>query len=122
MGIHSFLRNYFGTERDSKSVLFHYFCAGFTEIGGSWSRIQLSIDKRRYDALSKQERECLYTAGEAEIKASITEWHVRTDTEMTLWRAGAIDPWLNAKGSFDPATARRVLEEQGMARVVSYLR
>lgn len=114
MGIHSFLRSYFsyfGTERASISVLFHYFCAGFTEIGGSWSGIQLSIDKGRYDALSKQERECLYTTGEAEIKALIKEWHVRKEAEMTLWCAGANDPWLIAKGSSDPATARRVLEE-----------
>jgi len=33
---------------------------------------------------------------------------------MKLWRAGAVDAWLNAKGAYDPATAERVLKEQGL--------
>lgn len=117
----------------------HEVAKYFTEIGGSWSGNQLSIDKRQYDALSDEERAWLHTAaeafgqkvqeldrawveaGETEIKASITEWYVPTDAEMMLWRAGAIDAWLNAKGSFDPATARRVLEEQGMTDFIAQL-
>jgi TRAP-type C4-dicarboxylate transport system substrate-binding protein len=117
----------------------HEVAKYFTEIGGSWSGNQLSIDKRQYDALSDQEREWLHTAatafgqkvqeldrawvenGEKEIKASINEWYVPNDEEMAQWRAGAIDAWLNAKGSFDPATARRVLEEQGMTGFIAQL-
>jgi TRAP-type C4-dicarboxylate transport system substrate-binding protein len=117
----------------------HEVAKYFTEIGGSWSGNQLSIDKRQYDALSDQEREWLHTAatafgqkvqeldrawveaGEKEIKASIKEWYVPNDAEMAKWRAGAIDAWLNAKGSFDPATARRVLEEQGMTGFIAQL-
>ena len=118
----------------------HEVAKYFTEIGGSWSGNQLSMDKRQYDALSDQEREWLHTAaeafgqkvqeldrdwveaGEAIIKAEINEWYVPTEEELVLWRAGAIDAWLNAKGSFDPATALRVLEEQGMTDFIAQLK
>jgi TRAP-type C4-dicarboxylate transport system substrate-binding protein len=112
----------------------------FTEIGGSWSGNQLSMDKRQYDKLSDQEREWLHTAAEAfgkhvqkldrawvksgedAIKAEIKEWYVPTDEEMKLWRAGAVDAWLNAKGTFDPATAERVLQEQGLTDFIATLK
>ena len=112
----------------------------FTEIGGSWSGNQLSMDKRQYDKLSDQEREWLHTAAEAfgkhvqkldrawvksgedAIKAEIKEWYVPTDEEMKLWRAGAVDAWLNAKGTFDPATAERVLREQGLTDFIATLK
>lgn len=118
----------------------HEVAKYFTEIGGSWSGNQLSIDKRQYDALSDQEREWLHTAakafgkrvqeldrdwvnaGEAIIKDEIEEWYVPTADEMKLWRAGAIDAWLNAKGTFDPETAERVLQEQGMTDFIAQLK
>ena len=118
----------------------HEVAKYFTEIGGSWSGNQLSIDKGQYDALSDQEREWLHIAAEAfgkhvqeldrnwvkagedAIKAEIEEWYVPTDEEMKLWRAGAIDAWLNAKGSFDPATAERVLQEQGLTDFIAALK
>lgn len=118
----------------------HEVAKYYTEIGGSWSGNQLSIDKRQYDALSDQEREWLHiaaqafgrrvqeldrewvAAGEAAIKAEITEWYVPTEEELALWRAGAIDAWINAKGTFDPETAIRVLEEQGMTDFVEQLK
>lgn len=117
----------------------HEVAKYYTEIGGSWSGNQLSIDKRQYDALTDQEREWLHIAaeafgkkvqeldrawveaGETAIKAEIDEWYVPTDEELVLWRAGAIDAWLNAKGTYDPATARRVLEEQGMTSFIAQL-
>lgn len=112
----------------------------YTEIGGSWSGNQLSMDKRQYDALSDQEREWLHAAaqafgqrvqeldrqwvedGNAAIKAEVTEWYTPNEEELDLWRAGAIDAWLNAKGSFDPETAIRVLEEQGMTDFIAQLK
>ena len=118
----------------------HEVAKYFTEIGGSWSGNQLSMDKGQYDELSDEEREWLHTAakafgekvseldrkwvndGEAEIKASIEEWYVPNEAEMKQWRAGAIDAWLNAKGSFDPATAERVLQEQGMTEFIAQLK
>ena len=117
----------------------HEVAPYFTEIGGSWSGNQLSIDKRQYDALTEQEQAWLHEAaqafgqrvqeldrewveaGEAAIRETAKEWYVPTEAELTLWRAGAIDAWLNAKGSFDPATARRVLEEQGMDSFIAQL-
>ena len=118
----------------------HEVAKYFTEIGGSWSGNQLSMDKGQYDKLSDEEKEWLHTAakafgekvqeldrawveaGEKEIKASITEWYVPNEEEMKQWRAGAIDAWLNAKGSFDPATAERVLMEQGMTDFIAQLK
>ena len=118
----------------------HEVAKYFTEIGGSWSGNQLSMDKRQYDALSDQEKEWLHMAakafgehvqkldrdwvkaGEDMIKADIKEWYVPTDEEMNLWRAGAVEAWLNAKGTFDPATAERVLKEQGMTDFIAQLK
>jgi TRAP-type C4-dicarboxylate transport system substrate-binding protein len=118
----------------------HEVAKYFTEISGVWSGNQLSIDKRQYDKLSDQEKVWLNTAakafsehvqkldrewvnaGEKAIKADINEWYVPTNEEMKLWRAGAIGAWLNAKGSFDPATAERVLQEQGLTDFISSLK
>jgi TRAP-type C4-dicarboxylate transport system substrate-binding protein len=111
----------------------------FTETGGSWSGNQLSMDQRQYDALTDQEREWLHIAaqafgqrvqeldrewveaGETAIQAEIDEWYVPNEEELVLWRAGAISAWLNAAGTFDPDTARRVLEEQGMDSFIAQL-
>ena len=117
----------------------HEVAPYFTKIGGSWSGNQLSIDKCQYDALTDQEKEWLHTAakafgqkvqeldrawvdaGEAEIQKIAKDWYTPTEAELTLWRAGAIDAWLNAKGTYDPATARRILEEQGMDGFIAQL-
>ena len=118
----------------------HEVAKYFTEISGVWSGNQLSIDKRQYDKLSEEEKGWLHTAaeafgdhvqkldrewvkaGESEIKASIKEWYVPNDEEMGLWRAGAVDAWINAKGAYDPATAERVLEEQGLHGFIATLK
>lgn len=118
----------------------HEVAKYFTEIGGSWSGNQLSMDKRQYDALSDDEKAWLHEAaqafgqrvqeldrawveaGETAIKAKINEWYVPTEEELVQWRAGAIDAWLNAKGTFDPATAERVLNEQGMTDFIAQLK
>ncbi|WP_299873007.1 TRAP transporter substrate-binding protein [uncultured Sulfitobacter sp.] len=117
----------------------HEVAPYFTEIGGSWSGNQLSIDKRQYDALSDEEKGWLRTAakafgekvqeldrewveaGEAAIKETAKDWYVPNEEQLALWRAGAIDAWLNAKGTYDPAVARRVLEEQGMTGFIAQL-
>ena len=118
----------------------HEVAKYYTEIGGSWSGNQLSMDKRQYDALSDEEREWIHAAaeafgkrvqeldrqwvadGEAAIKAEITEWYTPTEEELALWRAGAIGAWINAKGTFDPETALRVLEEQDMTDFIAELK
>ena len=44
-----------------------------------------------------------------------------SESEMTKWRAGAIGAWLDAKGTFEPEIAKRVLLEQGMDGFVAQL-
>ena len=118
----------------------HEVAKYYTEIGGSWSGNVLSMDKRQYDALTDEEKEWLHVAAQAfgnrvqeldrewvdngvtAIKAEIDEWYTPTDEELALWRAGAIDAWINAKGTFDPETAVRVLEEQGMTDFIAQLK
>lgn len=118
----------------------HEVAKYFTEIGGSWSGNQLSMDIGQYNKLSDEEKAWLHTAakafgdkvseldrkwvedGENAIKAEIKEWYVPSEEEMKKWRAGAVEAWLNAKGSFDPATAERVLQEQGMTDFIATLK
>ena len=117
----------------------HEVAKYFTEIGGMWSGNILAMDSKQYNALSDQERKWLHEAadsygekvneldnawiknGEDIIKASAKEWYVPTEDELSQWRAGAIGAWLDAKGSFEPDVARRVLLEQGMDGFVAQL-
>ena len=97
------------------------------------------MDAKQYNALTDQQRKWLHEAadaygekvneldnawiknGEDAIKASAKEWYVPTEAEMTKWRAGAIGAWLDAKGTFEPEVAKRVLLEQGMDGFVAQL-
>ncbi len=117
----------------------HEVAKYFTEIGGMWSGNILAMDSNQYNAMTDQQREWLRQAadaygekvneldnawiknGEDIIKASANEWYVPTEAELTQWRAGAIGAWLDAKGTFEPDVARRVLLEQGMDSFVAQL-
>ena len=117
----------------------HEVAKYFTEIGGMWSGNILAMDSNQYNAMTDQQREWLHQAadaygekvneldnawiknGEDIIKASANEWYVPTEAELTQWRAGAIGDWLDAKGTFEPDVARRVLLEQGMDSFVAQL-
>ena len=55
-------------------------------------------------------------------KAVVTEWYRPNEDELKLWRAGAVEAWLNAKGTYDAATAQQVLEEQGMTDFIALLK
>ena len=117
----------------------HEVAKYFTEIGGMWSGNILAMDAKQYNALSSQEREWLHEAadaygekvnqldnawiknGENAIKESAKEWYVPSEAELTQWRAGAIGAWLDAKGTFEPEVAKRVLLEQGMDSFVAQL-
>ena len=117
----------------------HEVAKYFTEIGGMWSGNILAMDAKQYNALSSEERKWLHEAadaygekvnqldnawiknGEDIIKASATEWYVPSEAELSKWREGAIGAWLDAKGTFEPDVARRVLQEQGMDGFVAQL-
>jgi TRAP-type C4-dicarboxylate transport system substrate-binding protein len=118
----------------------HEVAKYFTEIGGSWSGNQLAMDLAQYKALSDEEKKWLHAAakafgskvsdldrkwvedGEREIKASIKEWYKPTEAELALWRKGAISAWIDAKGTFEPAVAERILKEQGMDGFIAQLK
>ncbi len=118
----------------------HEVAKYFTEIGGAWSGNQLAMDARQYNALTDEEKEWLHIAakafgdrvseldrqwvadGEEAIKASIEEWYVPTDEELSMWRQGAITAWLDAKGTFDPEVAERILKDQGMDDFIAQLK
>lgn len=118
----------------------HEVAKYFTEIGGSWSGNQLAMDINQYNALTDEEKGWLRTAanafgdkvreldrkwvedGETAIKASIEEWYNPTDEELAKWRQGAIAAWIDAKGTFDPAIAERILKEQGMDGFIADLK
>ena len=117
----------------------HEVAKYFTEIGGMWSGNILAMDAKQYNALSDQQRKWLHEAadaygekvnqldnawiknGEDAIKASAKEWYVPSEAEMSKWREGAIGAWLDAKGTFEPEIAKRVLLEQGMDGFVAQL-
>jgi TRAP-type C4-dicarboxylate transport system substrate-binding protein len=110
----------------------HEVAKYFTEIGGMWSGNIIAMDAAQYNALSKEQKQWVHAAaqaygkrvneldnvwvteGENTIKASAKEWYTPTEAELALWREGAIDAWLDAKGTYDPEVARRVLMEQGL--------
>ena len=118
----------------------HEVAKYFTEIGGAWSGNQLAMDARQYNALTDEEKEWLHIAakafgdrvseldrqwvadGEEAIKGSIEEWYVPTDDELSMWRQGAISAWLDAKGTFDPEVAERILKDQGMDDFIAQLK
>ena len=56
-----------------------------------------------------------------QLKHLLKEWYVPSEAEMTKWRSGAIGAWLDAKGTFEPEVAKRVLLEQGMDGFVAQL-
>ena len=41
---------------------------------------------------------------------------------MDKWRAGAVGAWADAKGTYDPALAKRALKEQGLDAFIASLK
>jgi TRAP-type C4-dicarboxylate transport system substrate-binding protein len=88
------------------------------------------LDRKRYDRLPAWVKPILAKLGE-EIHANSfkvdSEWSARqtkvlegnyriykpTAAELDQWHNGAVAAWVAAKGTFDPALARRALKEQG---------
>lgn len=118
----------------------HEVAKYYTQIGGSWSGNQISMDVGQYNKLSDEEKQWVNAAadefgnavrkldrqwvkdGIEAIKKDIKEWYVPTDAEMALWREGAIGAWKNAKGTYDPVLAERALVEQGLDGFITTLK
>ena len=112
----------------------------YTEIGGSWSGNVLAMDKAQWDKLTDEEKGWVRAGAAAfgkavgeldkkwvndgtdAIKKQIKEWYVPNEAEMAEWRKGAIGAWKNAKGTFDPKQAERVLAEQGLHDFIAALK
>ena len=109
-----------------------------TQTGGGWNTHILFIDNKRYDKLPPAAQQILDRIGK-EIRADSfkvdAEWTARntkvldgkvkiykpTPAEMQLWYGGAPAAWLSVKGTYDPALARRVLQEQGQDELIKKL-
>ena len=118
----------------------HEIAKFYTETGGIWSGAHLSMDLKQYNALSDDEKAALHKGVETfdeiarsrdlawvseetdKLKAAITEWHVPTDQEMSLWRTGAVQAWKDAKAAFDGERAERALREQGLEDFIATLK
>jgi TRAP-type C4-dicarboxylate transport system substrate-binding protein len=112
----------------------------YTEVGGAWGGNHISMDKTQFDALSADEQKWVRDAANdfgnmtreldrawvkdatAAIKKEIDEWYVPNDAEMALWRTGAVNAWVDAKGTYDPKLAERALSEQGLDDFIATLK
>ncbi len=109
-----------------------------TEVSGAWSAHPIMMTVERYDALPDWAQEAIDKVGQdlqREGFAYDTRWqeeavgamkgkvetYTPNDEEMAEWRAGARDAWVAVKSAYDPAMARRILEEQGMTDLIGKL-
>jgi TRAP-type C4-dicarboxylate transport system substrate-binding protein len=109
-----------------------------TRTGGGLNTHIFFMNRDRYQKLPDWAKEVVNkTAKElrdAAFKIDI-EWREKADAElkgkvkiyepnpaeMQLWYKGAVPAWLAVKGTYDPALARRILEEQGQQELIGAL-
>ncbi|MEZ5658399.1 MAG: TRAP transporter substrate-binding protein [Burkholderiaceae bacterium] len=109
-----------------------------TRVEAAFSAHPLLMTKKRYDALPDWARAAIDRVGmdmQREGFAVDQAWqqsalgamqgkvavYQPSQQEMDLWRAGARDAWAGVKGTYDPALARRILEEQGLTGLIGEL-
>ena len=101
-----------------------------TNTGGAWNAHIIFMDKKRYDRLPEWTKKEILRIGD-EIRAQSfkvdAEWMANQNKilqgkvqvyqpnpqELDRWYSGAPAAWVAVKGTYDPALARRVLQEQG---------
>ncbi len=109
-----------------------------TTTGGILNSHIIFMSAARYDSLPEWAREVVDRVGGelqaeafdidrkwqadrlAELEGEVT-YYEPTDEEMLQWYQSVPEVWVTVKGTFDPALARRVLEEQGMDELLSGL-
>ena len=112
----------------------------YTEIGGAWGGVHMSMDLRQYNELTDQEKGWLHEAmthfGDMQrrtdqawtlqeieaIKSEVEEWYQPNDAEMAAWRKSAVGAWKNAKGTYQADLAERALAEQGLDDFIAVLK
>ena len=122
------------------SEKFHEIIDFSTRVNGSWNLNLLVMDLKRYKELPDWARGAVDKTGIAitkEIFANDDAWlaesrkileskgvvtfHVPNEEESKLWRKGAVGAWIQAKGQYDPALVKRILEAQGKMDFVKEL-
>lgn len=109
-----------------------------THVGGAWNSHIVFMDQKRYERLPDWAKKVVDRTG-AELQkdcwAIDAEWmgkrlkdlegkvkiYKPTEKEMELWYKGAPAAWKAVKGTYDPALARRVLQEQGLTSLIKDL-
>lgn len=109
-----------------------------THVGGAWNAHLVFMDKKRYDRLPAWAKKAVDRAGadlQKDCWAVDTEWKGKrlkelegkvkiykpTEKEMESWYKGAPAAWKAVKGTYDPALARRVLQDQGLTVLIKEL-
>jgi TRAP-type C4-dicarboxylate transport system substrate-binding protein len=109
-----------------------------TATGGSWNAHIFFMDKKRYDQLPDWAKKAIDRIGTEIRQTSFkvdAEWMARqtealkgkvkiytpTPAELQQWYAGAPAAWVAVKGTYDPALAKRVLQDQGQDELIKKL-
>ncbi len=109
-----------------------------TLTGGNWGAHAAVADFKWYSNLPAWAKEAVDKAGLDTQKASFAlneEWiasarkvlrqkvkiYQPTKQELQLWTKASRDAWVGMKGAYDPALARRILEEQGQSELIQVL-
>ncbi len=110
---------------------FYEVASHVTMVGAAWSAHPILMSEERYEALPDWAKNAIDETGaelqtkgfaydEAWQQTSVEAMQGKvaiyqpTEDEMALWREGARDAWVAVKGAYDPALARRILDEQGL--------
>lgn len=109
-----------------------------TSVEAAFSAHPILMTKKRYDELPDWAREAIDRVGKdiqsegfaydlawqkdaAGMMEGKVKFYKPTDAERAEWQHGAREAWVAVKGTYDPALARRVLEEQGQTNLIKEL-
>jgi len=109
-----------------------------TSTGGAWNAHIIFMDKKRHDRLpdwAKQDLESIAQEIRSQSFKVDAEWMARQNKilegkvriyqpsakELQQWYDGAPAAWIAVKGTYDPALARRALQDQGQTELIKKL-
>ena len=109
-----------------------------TLTGGSWNAHIFFMDQKRYERLPDWAKAAIDRVGKEIRQQSFkvdNEWMAKntealkgkvkiykpTPAELQLWYDGAPAAWVAVKGTYDPALARRALQDQGQDALIKKL-
>ena len=116
----------------------HEVADHFTLTGGAWGTNALLADLKWYQSQSAADRGVVdkimadlqdeiftYDAAWIEEGRKTLEQKAKvytpTEAEMAVWRKGAVQAWVDAKGTYDPKLARTALSDQGLNDFIKVL-